>query len=97
MVLSRVFSLLLGTTLFILIWTMQDGNHAVPQVVVATNLRPVIRESQPEASVREVASIPAGPIQPEYDEFNSIVAPVSTPDATLWMFAAEPPEQIAVK
>ncbi|MDB5389621.1 MAG: hypothetical protein JWM11_5267 [Planctomycetaceae bacterium] len=27
MLLSRAFCLILGTTLFVLIWTMQDGNH----------------------------------------------------------------------
>lgn len=32
MLLSRVFSLIFGTTLFVLIWTMQDGNHRATRV-----------------------------------------------------------------
>lgn len=85
MVFSRITSLILGTVLFVTIWTMQDGNHAAPQIGLASDFRPVARTSQTE--------------QPGHIAATGLVESASTvaSDEVLWIFAAEEATQIAVK
>lgn len=85
MLLSRIFSLLLGTTLFVMIWSMQDGNHALhargtPDIV------PQRLEIQPESRPSPAATKPP---------LHVTSVAVSAPDSALWMFADEPTERIA--
>lgn len=90
MLLSRIFSLLLGTTLFVMIWTMQDGDHAAPRMAVTAELRSIVRTS--EEPQETAASFPV-----ELPEVISVSSSPATSDPVLWIFADEPPTQIAVK
>lgn len=89
MLLSRIFSLLLGTTLFVMIWTMQDGDHAAPRMDIATDLRPMVQQAD---ELHEVAA----PLPGVQSEIISVSSPVAS-EQVLWMFADEQPAQIAVK
>lgn len=89
MLLSRIFSLMLGTTLFVMIWSMSDGDHHL-RVPVEPDVVPHIHRNE---------------IQPENDPAPSTTpAPVRVTSATvtmhesaLWMFADEPAERVAGK
>lgn len=89
MLLSRIFSLLLGTTLFVMIWTMQDGDHALPRMTVAAELRSVAQDS------RELRETPVS-VPVKSPEVSAVQSPVSS-EEVLWIFADEPARQIAVK
>ncbi|MES2791958.1 MAG: hypothetical protein V4719_20255 [Planctomycetota bacterium] len=88
MLLSRIFSLMLGTTMFVAIWSMQDGDHSrhlragadtVPSV------QPAEVPHQPESS----PAVSSHPLR--------VTAVSATSESTLWMFADEPAERIAIK
>ncbi len=86
----RIFSLLLGTTLFVMIWTMQDGNHSAPRMGLAVTIRPIPQDSEEHKAV--TVFTPVG--QPE--AVSVATGPAAT-EQTLWIFADEPAAQIAVK
>ena len=87
MLLSRIFSLVLGTTLFVLIWSMQDGNHSLPMGRAAHfHSSRHQMESPPESTrvnLAQTASVAS--------------ATIVVQDHALWMFADEPVEQVAGK
>ncbi len=89
MLLSRIFSLMLGTTMFVMIWSMQDGDHALrarADVDAFPNVRPI--EIQPQ-------SHPAPAVSNQPAHVTSVA--VTAPEPALWMFADEPAERVAGK
>ena len=54
MLLSRAFCLILGTTLFVLVWSMQDGKHRSPKVARSSHIRHV-GPTKKRTSVQPVA------------------------------------------
>lgn len=90
MLLSRVFSLLLGTTLFVMIWTMQDGNHAALRLEMAVSVRSIPQRHESPVAVTVC--------EPVSQHVAVSAAEVQVPsENTLWIFADEPPEQFAAK
>lgn len=85
MLLSRIFALLLGTTLFVMIWSMQDGDH---HLHVRADVDAVPNVQQPEP-----APVPASATVPV--QMTSVSATAS--ESALWMFADEPAERVAGK
>lgn len=90
MLLSRIFSLLLGTTLFVMIWTMQDGDHAGLRMAAATELRPMVRQTDDFQQA-------AAPVVLKQADMVSVSSSPASSDQVLWMFADEATTQIAVK
>ncbi|MDB5337925.1 MAG: hypothetical protein JWN70_3544 [Planctomycetaceae bacterium] len=89
MLLSRIFSLMLGTTLFVMIWSMQDGDHNLrirADVDAFPNIRRI--EIQPESQSAPAVTNP--PVR-----VTSVQAAAS--ESALWMFADEPAERVAGK
>lgn len=88
MLLSRIFSLMLGTTLFVMIWTMQDGNHSSPRMEMAVPVQP-----SPQVSALHETTLAPTP-----EVVVQAPAPESaTTEPAMWIFADEPGTQIAVK
>jgi len=104
MLLSRAFCLILGTMLFVLIWTMQDGNHRATRMARSAPRRFVGPSTTP-AAIRP--TVPSSNVQAASDTSRVEKAPIAEPiarksvDSLLWMFAEEPQladvTQIAVK
>ncbi len=90
MLLSRIFSLMLGTTLFVMIWTMQDGNHSAQRMGMAADMRPIPHTLDADT---EVAAF--SPVHSQVADPISSVPVVA--EQALWIFAEEPAAQIAVK
>lgn len=89
MLLSRIFSLILGTILFVMTWSMQDGDHSLrkrPEV----DAKPLIRRLEVEPETRPSPSVSSHPVR-----VTSIVA--VAPESALWMFADDPAAQVAAK
>ena len=87
MLLSRIFSLILGTTLFVVIWSMQDGQHGMRQRA-AIHAFPQLRPSSSRPVDQPPSTNHPVPVS---------AAKATAPDHTLWMFADEPAAQVAVK
>lgn len=87
MLLSRIFSLILGTTLFVVIWSMQDGQHGLRQRA-AVHAFPQLQPSVTRPVNPPPASIEPAPVS---------AAQTSASDHALWMFADELPTQVAGK
>lgn len=85
MLLSRIFALLLGTTIFVMIWSMQDGDH----------LRRMRVEAEAVPSIQQPESTPAPASVTTPVQVTS--ASVTTAESALWMFADEPAERVAGK
>jgi hypothetical protein len=95
MLLSRAFCLILGTTLFVLIWTMQDGNHRPTQLARSGRSRVVGPATQsPPAPKIKAITVSLKPAE-AVASVNTVKKPA---DSMLWMFAKEEPaRQIAAQ
>jgi hypothetical protein len=103
MLLSRAFCLILGTTLFVLIWTMQDGNHRSTRVARHSRSRfagplvptpePAISaaKTQPEKIVTISTVSTSCPAVAKATVTNVVPQPVvkKSAESMLWMFADE--------
>lgn len=91
MLMSRVFALMLGTTLFVLIWSCQDGDRlqARSQIEVQNGsfeqpvkqVRPLLIQTVSQSTVKAVS---AGSC-----EKTCSVRSTSTTDPVMWVFAEE--------
>lgn len=89
MLLSRIFSLMLGTTLFVMIWSMQDGDHN-RRVRVDVEVVPRVERLEVQPEAKPVPAVTQPPLR-----VTSVSA--TTPESALWMFADEPVERVAGK
>lgn len=90
MLLSRAFCLILGTTLFVLIWTMQDGNHRPTQLARSNRSRVVGPAIQSPAA--PAPKLKAITVSHKASEAVAAVIIAKQPvNSMLWMFAEEQP------
>jgi hypothetical protein len=95
MLLSRAFCLILGTTLFVLIWTMQDGNHRPTQLARSSRSRvagPAIQSPAAPAPKVKAITVAHKPAEAAAAVTTVNVTTVKkSADSMLWMFADEEP------
>lgn len=89
MLLSRAFCLILGTTLFVLIWTMQDGNHRSNRVARSSRSQFAGQSNQaPEVQAAKVKTVSVSLKTPVVEAATPSVK--KSAESMLWMFADEP-------
>jgi len=89
MLLSRIFSLMLGTTLFVMIWSMQDGDHHL-RAHAEADVAPQVHRNEIQPEHKPVPATSSAPVR-------VTSATVTAPESALWMFADEPAERVAGK